>query len=51
MATLGYTACPGEALERLISDPRRTIQARIEAAGGPGDPPTTTPPGGGVEPR
>ena len=49
--TLGYTACPGEALERLIVGLRRKIQARIEASGGPDDPPITTPPGGGVEPR
>jgi N-acetylmuramoyl-L-alanine amidase len=48
--TLGYTACPGDALAGLVVGLRRQIQARIDEYGGE-TPPPTPPPGGGVEPR
>ena len=45
--TVGLTACPGDALAKLIVQIRRRIQARIDEFGG-----VTSPPGGGgVTPR
>ena len=49
--TLGYTACPGEALERLIVGSATQDPGADRGLRRPGDPPITTPPGGGVEPR
>jgi hypothetical protein len=52
--TIGYTACPGDALAPLVPSLRRRIQARIVEYGGVTPPPPTpppTPPGGGIEPR
>jgi uncharacterized protein with LGFP repeats len=48
--TVGFTACPGEALAGLVVGLRRQIQERMDEFGGE-TPPPEPPPGGGVEPR
>ena len=40
---LGYTACPGKALDREIPNIRHLIQARIDSGGDPTEPPPDTP--------